>query len=67
MWTPDPPPPPPPPPPPAHDDGAAERTEPKRPWSKPSVRVMRVSVRTASSTNPKQGNENLGPLYTPSS
>ena len=26
--------------PPAHDDGATERTKPKRPWSKPWVRII---------------------------
>ena len=50
-----------------HDDGATERTGPKRPWSKPSIRIMRVNIRTADGTNPKVGNETPGSLYTHSS
>ena len=64
MWTREPPPP----PPPARDDGATERTEPKRPWSKPSIRIMRVNFVTAGGEPPAKAGENSPHhLYTPAS
>ena len=56
----------PPPPPSAHDDGATERTKPKRPWSKPWVRIINQRMALVESGPTVQAELDEGPKYRPS-
>ena len=48
-------------------DGATERTEPKRPWSKPSVRIMRVNFTAGGDPDVTPVENTPHHLYTPNS